>query len=204
MYSFLQDEPTCMYTFTFLLQLHSSFVVLIIKLRKQNQKLRLGNVWEVLITCGLFQTVHWLFIKKLRSYQQVKSHSNTNSLIALTCFYSILLCLLTCCIRALEPPMQHGECQQFDLFPAVDHCPPSLPLSSTGHSFRIYTCHFSSVVNIYELHYCITECVAAVQLSQGAIDPHLWDAEPLSWGDRQQSFGPNTLQGFKLGSGFPL
>lgn len=83
--------------------------------------------------------------------------------------------------------MQHGECQQFDLFPAVDRCPPSLPLSSTGHSFRIYTCHFSSVVNIYELHYCITECVAAVQLSQGAIDPHLRDAEPLSLGDRHRA-----------------
>lgn len=61
-----------------------------------------------------------------------------------------------------------GECQQFDLFPVVGRCPPSPPLSSTRHSFRIYTCHFCSVIDIYELHYCITERVAAVQLSQGS------------------------------------
>lgn len=98
----------------------------------------------------------------------VKGHSHTQAttLSALTCFYSILFSAV---IRLLL--VQHSECQQFDMSPVDYHCPPSLPLSSTGHSFRIYTCHFSSVVNIYELHYYIIERVAAEQLSQGAIDP---------------------------------
>lgn len=99
--------------------------------------------------------------------------------------------------------MQHGECQQFDLSPVDYHCPPSLPLSSTGHSFRIYTCHFSSVVNIYELHYYIIERVAAEQLSQGAIDPPIGSAEPLILGDRHRALFQTLYMTLNWAQGSP-
>lgn len=63
--------------------------------------------------------------------------------------------------------------QQFVLFPVQRCYPQSFPLCSS----RIYICHFSSVVNIYELHCCITGCVAAVHWSLGAIDPSRWASE---------------------------
>lgn len=72
-----------------------------------------------------------------------------------------------------------SKCQQFDLFPVVGRCPPSPPSSCTGHSFRIYTCHFSSVIDIYELHYCITECVAARRAVESG-EPSILSSELLS------------------------
>lgn len=109
--------------------------------------------------------------------QEVMGHLHTSSPSALTCFYSVFP-------SCNQTPVHSAECQQFVLFPVDYHCPPSLPLCSTGHSFRIYTCHFSFVVNIYGLHYYIIECVAAGQLIQGAIDPPIWSAELLILGDR--------------------
>lgn len=81
---------------------------------------------------------------------------------ALTCVHFIPSSVFTCSFQT--PRCRAARVSTLMRFLYNNRCPP---LSSAGHSFRIYTCHFGSVVNIYELHYYIIECVAAVQLSLG-------------------------------------